>query len=132
MVRAHDELGVDKDVAAEDEGGQGAVDELGGGAVGQEHGDEAEEYEAPEGAKEVRHPRGEVVLGLEGERGQEDKHASSQEDSVEHDRRVVKGHDHGDGVCLEQREAAEEEQVGGVRFALPVGQEHHAHGAEEL
>lgn len=86
VVRAHDELGVDEDVAAEDKGGQAAVDELGGGAVGQEHGDEAEEDQAPEGAKQVRHPRGEVVLGLEGERGQEDEHASRQEDGVEHDR----------------------------------------------
>lgn len=56
VVVAHNHLRIDEDVAAEDEGCESAVDELAGGAVGEEHGHEAEDDEAPEGSEEVGHP----------------------------------------------------------------------------
>ncbi len=132
MVLAEDQLGVHEDVAAEDERGQPAVDELAGAAVGEEGGHEAEQDQPPQPAEEVGHPRGEVVLGLAGEGGQEDEDAGREDNGVEHDRGLVEGDDDRDGVGLEEGEAREEEHVSGVRVALPVRQEHEAHGAEEL
>lgn len=94
MVVAHDELGVDEDVGAEDEGGEAAVDELGGAAVGQESGHEAEEQQTPQRAEQVRHPRREVVPRLAREQRQEHEDASRQDHRVQHDLRLVEGHDH--------------------------------------
>lgn len=132
MVLAQDELGVDQDVAAEDERSQAAVDELAEAAGGQKHGHEAEEQQPPQGAEQVGHPAGEVVLGLAGEQGQEDEDAAGQDDGVEHDGGAVEGHDDADGVGLEQREPGQEEQVRRVRLALPVREAHEDEGAEEL
>lgn len=132
VVLAHDELCVDEDVGAEDEGGDAAVDELAGGAVGEEGGHEAEEDEAPEGAEEVGHPGGEVVLCLAGEEGEEDEDAGGEDDCVEDDFGLVEGDDDGDGVGLGEGEEAEEEEVCRVGLALPVGEEHEDYGAEEL
>lgn len=121
VVLAHNELGVDEDVAGEDQGGEAAVDELAGAAVGEEGGHEAEEDEAPEGAEQVRHPGGEVVFGLAGEEGEEDEDAAGQDHGVEDDLGLVEGDDDGDGVGFEEREAREEEEVRRVGFALPIG-----------
>lgn len=132
VVVAQDELGVDEDVPAEDQGGQAAVDQLAGAAVGEEHGHEAEQHQAPEGAEQVGHPAGEVISRLAGEGRQEDKDAGGEEDGVEDDRGVVYGDDDGDGVGFEEGETREEEKVGRVRVAFPVGEEHEADGAEQL
>lgn len=51
MVMAHDKLRIDKDVPAENEGGDASIDELGGRVVREEHGHEAEEDEGPESAE---------------------------------------------------------------------------------
>lgn len=56
MVVAHNHLGVDEDVAAEDEGSKASVDELAGRAIRKEHGHESKEDEAPQSAEEVGHP----------------------------------------------------------------------------
>lgn len=132
MVLAENHLGVDEDVGREEQCRDAAVDELAGAAVREEHEHEAEEDEAPEGAKKVGRPRGEVVFGLAGKQGEEDKDAAREDDGVEDDGRVVQGDDDGDGVRLEQGEARQEEKVGRVRFALPVGEAEEDEGAEEL
>jgi hypothetical protein len=132
VVLAQDHLGINQDVAAKDEGGDAAVDELSGGAVGEEHGHKAKEDQGPEAAKQVGHPRGEVVLGLAGEEGEEDENAGGQDNCIKNDADFVKRHNNRDAVGLEEGEAAEEEQIGRVRFALPVGETEEAHRAEEL
>lgn len=112
---------VHEDIAAEYQGGKAAVDELASRAVREEGGHEAEENEAPQPAEEVGHPRGEVVLGLAGKGREENKNPSGQKDGVENDGGLIEGDDDGDGVRLEEGEAGQEEQVGRVRVALPVG-----------
>lgn len=131
VVLAEDHLGVDEDVGAEDEGGSAAVEQLAGGAVREEHGHEAKHDEAPEGAEEVGHPRGEVVLCLAGEEGEGDEDAAGEDDGVEDDGGLVEGDDDGDGVGLGEGEEGEEEEVGGVGLALPVGEAEEDHGADE-
>jgi len=132
VVLAHDELRVDEDVSAEDEGSQAAVDELAGRAVGEEHGHESEQDEAPQRAEEVGHPRGEVVLGLAGEQGEEDEEAGGQYHGVEHDGRLVEGDDDGNRISLSEGKERQEEQVCRVRLALPVRQAQEDQGADEL
>lgn len=51
VVLAHDELGIDKDVAGEDERGEAAIDQLAGAAIRQEGGHESEQDEAPQRAE---------------------------------------------------------------------------------
>lgn len=131
VVLAHNELGVDEDVAAEDQSTEQAPDELGGAAVGEEHGHEPEQDQAPKGAEEVGHPRGKVVLGLAGEGREKDEDAGRQDGGVENDGGLIEGDDDGYGVSLEEGEPAEEDQVGGVGLALPVGQAEEDHGADE-
>lgn len=132
VVLAQDHLGVDEDVGAKDEGRGAAVEQLAGGAVGEEHGHEAEEEQAPEGAKQVRHPGGKVVFRLAGEEGQGEEDAAGEDDGVEDNGGAVKGDDDGDGVGLGEGEEREEEEVGGVGLALPVGEAEEDHGADEL
>lgn len=132
VVLAHDELSVDEDIGAEDEGRDAAVDKFGGGAVREEGGHEAKEDEAPEGTEKVGHPRGEVIAGLAGESGEEDEDAGGEDDGVEDQAGGVEGDDDGDGVGFEEGEAGEEYEVSRVRLALPVGEEHEDDGAEEL
>lgn len=131
-MMAHDELSINQDVCAEDEGSRASVDELAGGAVGEEGGHEAKDDEAPERAEEVRHPRGEVILGLAGKGRQEDEDAGRQDDGVEDDGGLVEGDDDGDGVGFGEGEEREEEQVCRIRLALPVRQAHEDHGSDQL
>jgi hypothetical protein len=132
VVLAQHELRVNQDVAAEDERGNAAVDELARLAGWEEHVHEAEKHQAPERAEEVGHPAGEVVLGLAGKGGQEDEDATGEEDGVEDDGGAVVRDDDGDGVGFEEGEAREEEEVRWVGVALPVGEEHEGDGAEHL
>lgn len=132
MVVAHDHLRVDEDVAAKDESCKATVDELAGGAVRQEHGHESEDDEAPQSSEQVGHPRCKVILGLAGKDCEEDEDACGEDGGVEDDGGLVEGDDDGDGVCFGEGEEREEEQVGRVGLALPVGETHKDHGAEEL
>lgn len=128
---AHDQLGVDEDVAAENQGCDAAVDELDGAAAGEEGGHEAEDDQHPQRAEEVGHPGCEVVFCLAGEEGQGDEDAEGEQQGLHDDAGVVEGGDDADGVGFERGEAGQEGEVGRVGFALPVGQEHEADGAEE-
>ena len=85
----HDELGVNEDVDAEDEGSDAAVDKIGRLGVGQEDVDEAEDDEAPERAESVGDPAREVILRLASESSQEDEDASSDDECVKHNRDII-------------------------------------------
>lgn len=132
MMMAHDQLSINQDVCAEDKGSSASVDKLAGGAVGKEGGHESKDDEAPERAEEVRHPRGEVILGLAGERRQEDEDSGSQDNGVEDDGGLIEGDNDGDGVGFGEGEEREEEQVCRIGLALPVGQAHEDHGSDQL
>ena len=133
-VNVH-QLRVHQDVAAEDQRPEPTVDELARAAVRKEGGDQAEEDEDPEPAEQLRHPGREVVLGLarEQRQGEEDaeREHGGQQDRVALAPLLVDGHDDRDGVGLERGEAGQEGQVGRVRLALPVGQEHEPDAAEQ-
>lgn len=115
-----DQLRVDENIPAEDQRCQSAVNKLARAAVGEEGSHESEQNEAPQAAEQIGHPAREVVLGLASEGREEDKDARGEEDSVEDDRGLVEGDDHGNGVGFEDGEAREEEQVGRVGVAFPV------------
>lgn len=132
MMLPHHHLRIHQDISTEDQRRRPAVQQLTGRAVGEEHGHEAEEDEAPQRAKQVRHPRCEVVLGLAGEGGQEDEDACREDDGVEHDGRLVERHDDAHRVRLGEGEEREEEEVGRVGLALPVGEAEEDEGADEL
>lgn len=132
VMLAQDKLGVDEYVGAEDEGGETAIDELSRGVIRKEHGDETKEDKAPEGAEKVGHPRGEVILGLAGECGEEDEYAGCKYHGVEDNGRLVEGDDDGYRVSLGDGEEREEEQIGRIRFALPVGKAQEDERPEEL
>ena len=132
VVLAEHELGVNQDVAAENQSRNASVDELAGAGLREEHVHEAEEHQSPERAEKIRHPAREVVLGLAGEGGQEDEDSAGQKDGVQHDRGLVEGDDDGDGVGLEKGEAREKEKVGRVRVALPVSEEEEDYGSDHL
>lgn len=131
MVVAHNQLRINEDIRREHQRTKHTVDKLEGAVERQENGHEAKEDHEPQRAEQVRHPVGEVVLGLAGEEGQGDEDAECQHEGLHDDPRVVEGCHHADGVCFEERESGEEEEVGGVGLALPVGCEHEAQRAED-
>lgn len=132
MVVPDDQLRVDKNVPTENQCRQPAVNQLAGAAIGEEGSHESKQYESPQPAEQVGHPASEIVLGLASKGGEEDKDARGEEDSVEDDRGLVEGDDDGDGVGFKESEARQEEEVGRIGVAFPVGEEHHADGAEHL
>lgn len=89
VVVAHDQLGINENIPTEDQSGQPAVDQLAGATVGEEHGHEAEQQQAPESTEQVGHPAGEVIFCLAGERRQENKDTGGKENGVEDNRGVV-------------------------------------------
>lgn len=127
----HDELGVDQDISAEDECGASTIDQFNGAAVREESGHEPENDEDPQRAKEVGHPTCKVVLGLASEEGQGDEDAEGDDERFNDNARLVEGRDDTDGVCLEQSEGAEEDEICWIALPLPVSEEHEADGAEE-
>ncbi|KAI6760797.1 hypothetical protein HG530_009657 [Fusarium avenaceum] len=56
VVMTKDKLGVDQDVATENESGKATIDEFAGGTIREEHGHEAEDDKTPKGTEEIRHP----------------------------------------------------------------------------
>lgn len=105
MMVPDDQLGVDENVATEDERRKSAVNEFACAAVGEECSHESEQNESPESAEKVGHPASEVVLGLARESGKEDKDTRGEENGVQNDGGLVKGDDDGDSVGFEQSEA---------------------------
>lgn len=78
VVVAHNQLRVHEDIPREDKSSKDAVDELGSATERNEHGHESEQDHEPERAEEIRHPVGEVVLGLACEECQGHEYAQCQ------------------------------------------------------
>lgn len=57
---------------------------------------------------------GEVILGLAGEQSQSHEDAQSEDQGFQHNRGLEKAGDDCDAVCLEEREAAQEQEIGRV------------------
>jgi hypothetical protein len=131
VVMSHDQLGIDEDIAAEDKGGDDAVDEFDCLAAREERGHEAKDDKNPQRAEKIRHPARKVVLGLASKQRQGDEDAQRQNQCLNHNARLVEGCDDADRICLQEGEAGQEEQVRGVGLALPEGQEHEGDRAEE-
>ncbi|KAJ8132238.1 hypothetical protein O1611_g1383 [Lasiodiplodia mahajangana] len=132
MVLAQDELSIDQDVPREDKGSETTINQLAGATVGEEGSHEAEDDQAPERAKQIRHPRREVILGLACEQSEEYEDTTGENYGVQHDLCLVERDDDRDGICFKQGKTGEEEKVCRVGLALPVRQAHEADGAEEL
>ena len=128
---SHDHLGVDQDVAAENEGTDNAVSELKSAGVWEEGSHEAEDDHDPKSTEEVWHPAREIILGLTSEEGEGDEDSKSKNECFEYDLAFIKGSDNTDAVGFESCESTEKKQVGWVGLALPESQEHEADGAEE-
>jgi hypothetical protein len=131
MIVAHDQLGIDEDISGEDEGGDGAVDELDLAIHGEEGGHKPKQDQEPQRPHQVRHPAGEVVFGLARKQGQRDEQAQRQHQRLHDNPRLVERRHHADRVGLQQREARQEEQIRRVALALPVGDQHEAERAED-
>lgn len=114
VVVTHDKLCVHQDVRAEDKSSPYAVDQLHFAVVGEEGRHETEDDEHPETTKEIRHPRGEVVLALTCEHGKGDEDGRGDDEGFEHDFGLIEGDDDRDGVSLQRGEPAQEEKVGRI------------------
>lgn len=131
VIMSHDQLRIHKDVAAENQGRDSTVDQLDRAVCREEGSHEPKQNESPQSSKQIWHPACEVVFCLTGEDGQGDEDSKGQDESLNDNTRIVEGCDHADRVCLECRENTQEEQIGRIALALPVGEEHEADGAEE-
>lgn len=132
MVVSQHKLRVHQDVRREYQSRDTRVCQLNGAVVWEERCHESKQDQRPEAAKEVWHPRREIVLGLAREECQGDEDPGSQQNGLEDDARFVEGGDDRDSVGLETREASKEEEVGWVGLSFPVGEEHECHGSEKL
>lgn len=105
VVVSHHELCIDQYIATEDQGSNGSVNKLHLAIGWEKGGHETKEYDCPETTEEVRHPRCEVILGLACEQRQCNKDAGRQDQRLEDYLCIVEGHDDGDAICFEDREA---------------------------
>lgn len=79
VVVSHDELSINQNVAAEDEGADNAVAQLDSACVGEEGCHESENNNDPESSCEIRNPAGKVIFGLAGEQREGDKDSESKD-----------------------------------------------------
>lgn len=131
VVVAHDQLSVNQDISAEDQRRNDSVSELNHGVLGEESCHETEDDEHPETTEEVWHPAGEVILALAGKQRESDEDGGGEDESLQDDPALVERGDDTDRVCFQRSETAQEEEVGGVRLALPEGKEHKPDRAKE-
>lgn len=106
---SHDQLGIDENVAAEDESGNDTVDEFDSLPAGKERSHEAKDDKNPQRAKKIRDPAGKVVLGLASKQRQRDEDAKRKNQCLNHDLVLVEGCDDADGIRLQEGEAGQEE-----------------------
>lgn len=130
MVVAHDHLRVNQDVGREDEGTHDAVAKLDLAVVREECVHEAEQDHHPDRAKQVRHPRREVVLCLASEQAECDEDAKGEDDCFEHNLGIGERDNDGDAVGFHGGESSKEDQVHGIRLALPEGEAEEYKGAD--
>lgn len=118
VVVADHELGIDEDVAREDQSSHNAVSKLHAAGLGEESSHEAEQDQHPERTKQVRHPAGEVVLGLTGKERQGDEDAEREDERLQDDSRLVHAGNHRNAVGLKCGEGGEEGEVHGLCILL--------------
>lgn len=131
MIVPHDQLCIHEDVAAENQRSHDTVRKLNTRCPREEHSHKSEEYKHPQRTKEIRHPTRKIVLSLAREYRKRDKYAECKYKRLQHDPAIVEAGDDTDAVRLERSEASEENEVGGVGFAFPEGEQHEADCAEE-
>lgn len=96
----------------------------------EEHRDESEQDQEPQGAIEITIPAAEVVLCLEREDGESSEKRTGDDHGLEHDTGVVERGNNGDGVRFDEGEGREEYQVRRVRLPFPEGGKEQPEGAE--
>lgn len=126
MVMAHHQLRVDQNVPTEDHSTANTIDELDRAVIREENVNESGEDEDPQCTEEVRHPGRKVVFGLAGEESEGKENAECKHKCLEHNLRIIEGYDNRDSVGFKCGEAAQEDEVRGVGFAFPEGQDHKA------
>lgn len=72
-----------------------------------------------------------VVLALACKQAQRDEYAQREEERLQHNLGIGKGHNDRDGVCFHGGEAGEEQEVCRVRLALPEGEAKENEGADQ-
>jgi len=115
-----DDVRVVNDVAREDEAAADGVDEVHRLVEGDDQLDETGHAQGDESAEEEWTHALEIILGLESEHGQANEHTKRDEQRLENDEVVVKGHNHTQSEGFHESECGEEDKVPWVRMALPV------------
>jgi hypothetical protein len=118
VVVTDHKLCVDENVSREDQSSHDAVSKLHAARLGEESGHETEEDEHPERTEQVRHPAGEVVLGLAGKECEGDEDAEREDERLQNDSRLVHAGDHRDAVGFECSESGKEGKVHGLYMML--------------
>lgn len=96
MIVPHNQLRIDENITREDKRTKHAIDDLNGAVERDEHSHEPEQDHEPQRAEQVRHPVGEVILGLACEEGQSDEDSKRQCERLHHYPRVVERCRHAD------------------------------------
>ena len=89
VVMSHDELRVDQNVTTEDQRSDSSIYQFRRAVVWEESCHEPEQDQSPKPSEQIRHPRGEVVLGLTSKKSQGNKDTGRENQSFQHDFRVV-------------------------------------------
>ena len=131
VVVAHDQLGIDEDVAREDESCDNTITKLNLAVVWEESSHKAEQDHNPDGAEQVWGPVREVVLALAGNQAQGDEDAKREHKRGYDDAGFVERDDDGDGIGFQGGKSSKESQVHGVRLALPEGEAEEDEGTDE-
>ena len=131
MTMPDDQLRIHKDVRRENKRPDSTIHQLNGAILREERSHETKQDKEPQTAEQVRHPVGEVVFRLAREERQRDEHAQRQDERLHDNARVIERGHHADGVGFHHREPGQEKEIGRVGFALPVGDQHHAQGAND-
>jgi hypothetical protein len=118
VVVANHKLSVDENVSREYQSSHDTVSKLHAARLREESSHESEEDQHPESTEQVRHPAGEVVLGLAGEECKSDEDAECEDECLQDDSRLVHAGDHRDTVGFKCGERCEEGEVHGLYMLL--------------
>lgn len=121
VIMPHNQLRIDKDIPRENQRSHTPIDQFNRGIPREERRHKPKQNEEPQPAEQIRHPVREVVFGLAREEGEGDEHAEREHEGLHDEPGVVEGGYDTDSVGFHDGEAREEEEVGRVAFAFPVG-----------
>lgn len=120
VIMTHNQLRIDKNIRREKERSDSRVCQLNCAVMWEERCHKAKQYHRPQRTEQVWHPRGEIILGLAGEKSQANEEPRGYQNSLEDKSGLVEGHDHGDGVCLETCETGQEKEIGRIGLPFPI------------